>query len=69
MREPRLTKHFWSNYVAQKPFDIDDLFGTDLKEDSIGVESLDEKHDLGEDFVFLLSMNEARDEKREEIWA
>ncbi|KAF2812623.1 uncharacterized protein BDZ99DRAFT_518443 [Mytilinidion resinicola] len=52
MRESWATKRFWFNYAARKPFDVEVLFGSCLKEGSAGVESLDEEGRAGlEPFV------------------
>ncbi|KAF2501012.1 phosphotransferase enzyme family protein-like protein [Lophium mytilinum] len=41
MRESWATKRFWFSYAARKPFDVEVLFDSCLKEGSAGVESLD----------------------------
>ena len=52
MRESWTTKRFWFNYAARKPFDVELLFDSCFKEDSTGVESLDEEVRAGlEPFV------------------
>ena len=43
IRELWLTKRFWFNYAAQKPFDVEVLFDNCLNEGSASVESLDEE--------------------------
>ncbi len=52
MRESWVTKRFWFNYAARKPFDIDDLFDNCLGEGGVGVELLDDTASAGlEPFV------------------
>jgi hypothetical protein len=52
MRESWATKRFWFNYAARKPFDIEVLFDSCMKEDNAGVDLLDEEARLGlEPFV------------------
>ena len=52
MRESWLTKRFWFNYAARKPFDVEVLFDNCLNEGGASVESLDEKVRAGlEPFV------------------
>lgn len=43
MRDSWLTKRFWFNYTARKPFDVDILFKNLLNKGTLGVESLDEE--------------------------
>ncbi|KAF2006817.1 phosphotransferase enzyme family protein-like protein [Amniculicola lignicola CBS 123094] len=47
MHESWVTKRFWFNYAARKPFDIDVLFDSCLREGSAGVELLDESARAG----------------------
>ena len=47
MRESWLTKRFWFNYAARKPFDVEVLFDNCLNEAGAGVESLDEEAPAG----------------------
>jgi hypothetical protein len=52
MRESWLTKRFWFNYAARKPFDVDVLFYNCLSDGNAGIESLDEEVRAGlEPFV------------------
>lgn len=41
MRESWATKRFWFNYAIRKPFDVDEIFNSCLKEGSASVELLD----------------------------
>lgn len=52
MRESWVSKRFWFNYAARKPFDIEVLFDNCLNEGSAGVELLDDEARAGlEPFV------------------
>ncbi|KAH7396192.1 phosphotransferase enzyme family protein-like protein [Pyrenochaeta sp. MPI-SDFR-AT-0127] len=52
MRESWATKRFWFNYAARKPFDVEVIFDSCMKEGYTGVESLDEEARAGlEPFV------------------
>jgi hypothetical protein len=60
MRESWLTKRFWFNYVAWKPFDVEVLFDNCLNEGGASVESLDEEARAGlEPFVQIPDEDEA----------
>lgn len=47
MRESWATKRFWFNYSIRKSYDVEALFDSCLREDSAGVESLDEEARAG----------------------
>jgi hypothetical protein len=52
MRESWATKRFWFNYAARKPFDVEVLFDSCMKEGGASIESLDEEARAGlEPFV------------------
>lgn len=41
MRESWATKRFWFNYAMRKPFDVDEIFDSCIRDDGTSVESLD----------------------------
>jgi aminoglycoside phosphotransferase (APT) family kinase protein len=52
MRDSWDKKRFWFNYAARKPFDVEVLFDSCIKEGDTGIESLDEEARAGlESFV------------------
>jgi hypothetical protein len=60
MRESWLTKRFWFNYAARKPFDVDVLFDNFLNEAGAGVESLDEEARAGLEPFVQMKMKQLR---------
>jgi hypothetical protein len=65
MREAWITKRFWVDYAMRKPFDVDVLFDTCIREDGAGIELLDEETRKGlEPFVKMkMEQSKAYDEE------
>lgn len=57
MRESWVTKRFWFNYAARKPFDVKPLFDKCLNECGAGVELLDDEASVGLEPFFQMKMN------------
>lgn len=58
MRESWVTKRFWFNYAARKPFDVETLFDNCLNEGGAGVELLDDKARAGLDTFVQMKMKQ-----------
>jgi hypothetical protein len=61
MRESWLTKRFWFNYAARKPFDVDVLFYNCLNDGHAGIESLDEEVRVGLEPFVKMKMEQLRE--------
>jgi hypothetical protein len=60
MRESWLTKRFWFNYAARKPFDVEVLFYNCLNDSGVGIKSLEEEVRAGLEPFVNMKMEQLR---------